>query len=223
MQEYLKILRKYLVTSDAVLGIGVVFILALIIVPLPGPFLDLLIGVSLLSGLLILLTALSSTSPAQFSSFPTLLLITTIYRIAVNISSTRLILTKGAAADSSMINAFGTFVVGGGGSTTGLVVGVVIFIILTLVQIIVITKGATRVSEVAARFALDSLPGKQLAIDADQTAGYIDEKEARRRRRLLQREMDFYGSMDGASKFIQGDVRLGLIVTAVNIIGGMVM
>lgn len=223
LQDYLKILRKYLITSDAVLGFGVVFILALIIIPLPGVVLDLLIGVSLLSGLLILLTALSSTSPAQFSSFPTLLLITTIYRIAVNISTTRLILTKGAAADSAMVNAFGTFVVGGGGSTTGLVVGVVIFLILTLVQIIVITKGATRVSEVAARFALDSLPGKQLAIDADQTAGYIDEKEARRRRKLLQREMDFYGSMDGASKFIQGDVRLGLIVTAVNIIGGMLI
>ena len=223
MDDILKTIRRYAGNSDAVLGSGVVFILALIIIPLPGMLLDLLIGISLLAGLLILLTALSSTSPADFSSFPTLLLITTIYRIAVNISTTRLILTKGAAADSSMITAFGTFVVGGGGSTSGLVVGVVIFVILTLVQIIVITKGATRVSEVAARFALDSLPGKQLAIDADQTAGYIDEKEARRRRQLLQKEMDFYGSMDGASKFVQGDVRLGLIVTAVNIIGGIVI
>ncbi len=223
MDDIIKTLRRYAGNSDAVLGLGVVFILALIIIPLPGMLLDLLIGISLLMGLLILLTALSSTSPAEFSSFPTLLLITTIYRIAVNISTTRLILTKGAQADSSMITAFGTFVVGGGSSTTGLVVGIVIFVILTLVQIIVITKGATRVSEVAARFALDSLPGKQLAIDADQTAGYIDEKEARRRRQLLQKEMDFYGSMDGASKFVQGDVRLGLIVTAVNIIGGMVI
>lgn len=223
MDEILKTIRRYAGNSDAVLGSGVVFILALIIIPLPGVLLDLLIGVSLIAGLLILLTALSSTSPADFSSFPTLLLITTIYRMAVNISTTRLILTKGAAADSSMITAFGTFVVGGGGSTSGLVVGIVIFVILTLVQIIVITKGATRVSEVAARFALDSLPGKQLAIDADQTAGYIDEKEARRRRQLLQKEMDFYGSMDGASKFVQGDVRLGLIVTAVNIIGGMII
>lgn len=222
MDEVIKTIRRYINNSDAILGAGVVFILALIVIPLPGVVLDLLIGISLLAGLLILLTALSSTSPADFSSFPTLLLITTIYRIAVNISTTRLILTKGASADSSMITAFGTFVVGGG-STTGLVVGIVIFIILTLVQIIVITKGATRVSEVAARFALDSLPGKQLAIDADQTAGYIDEKEARRRRRLLQKEMDFYGSMDGASKFVQGDVRLGLIITAVNIAGGMII
>lgn len=223
MDNILKSLRQITGNSDAALGIGVVFILALIIVPLPGTLLDVLIGISLLSGLLILLTALSSTSPADFSSFPTVLLITTIYRIAINISTTRLILTKGAAADSSMIQAFGTFVVGGGGSTSGLVVGIVIFTILTLVQIVVITKGATRVSEVAARFALDSLPGKQLAIDADQTAGYIDEKEARRRRKQLQREMDFYGSMDGASKFVQGDVRLGLIVTAVNIIGGLII
>ncbi|MBW7859338.1 MAG: FHIPEP family type III secretion protein, partial [Leptonema sp. (in: Bacteria)] len=223
MDDILKSLRQITGNSDAALGIGVVLILALIIVPLPGTLLDVLIGISLLSGLLILLTALSSTSPADFSSFPTLLLITTIYRIAVNISTTRLILTKGASADSSMIQAFGTFVVGGGGSTSGLVVGIVIFTILTLVQIVVITKGATRVSEVAARFALDSLPGKQLAIDADQTAGYIDEKEARRRRKQLQREMDFYGSMDGASKFVQGDVRLGLIVTTVNIIGGLII
>lgn len=223
MNEYLINLRKYLNSSDSILGIGVIFILTLIIIPLPGAFLDALIAISLLSGILILLTALSITSPADFSSFPTLLLITTIFRIAVNISTTRLILTKGPAADSALINAFGSFVIGGGGSTFTIVVGIIIFLILTLVQIVVITRGATRVSEVAARFALDSMPGKQMAIDADLSAGYIDEAEARRRREALQQEMNFYGAMDGASKFVQGDVRLGLIITAINIIGGIII
>ncbi|MFN3603080.1 MAG: flagellar biosynthesis protein FlhA [Leptonema sp. (in: bacteria)] len=221
MTEYLTILRKYLSNSDAVLGLGVIFIIALIIIPLPGFILDGLIAFSLLFGIMILLTSLSITNPSDFSSFPTLLLVTTIYRIALNISTTRLILTKGQAADSALINAFGSFVIGGGGSAFSIVVGIIIFIILTLVQIIVITKGATRVSEVAARFALDSMPGKQMAIDADLSSGYIDEAEARRRRMALQQEMNFYGAMDGASKFVQGDVRLGLIITAINILGGM--
>lgn len=223
MTDYIKIIQKYLSNSDSILGIGVIFILTLIIIPLPGPFLDALIAVSLLSGILILLTSLSVTSPADFSSFPTLLLITTIYRIAINISTTRLILTQGPSANSALINAFGSFVIGGAGGTFSIIVGIIIFLILTLVQIIVITRGATRVSEVAARFALDSMPGKQMAIDADLSAGYIDEKEARRRREALQQEMNFYGAMDGASKFVQGDVRLGLVITAINIIGGMII
>ncbi len=223
MNEFIKNIRKYINNSDSILGLGVVFILALIIIPLPGSILDALITVSLLSGILILLTSLSVTTPADFSSFPTLLLITTIYRIAVNISTTRLILTQGPSANSSLINAFGSFVIGGGGSTFNIIVGIIIFIILTLVQIIVITRGATRVSEVAARFALDSLPGKQMAIDADLSAGYINEAEAKRRREALQQEMNFYGAMDGASKFVQGDVRLGLIITVVNIIGGLII
>ncbi|MCB1304895.1 MAG: flagellar biosynthesis protein FlhA, partial [Leptospiraceae bacterium] len=200
-----------------------IFILTLIIVPLPGPLLDVLIGVSLLSGILILMTSLGTNSPAEFTAFPTLLLITTIYRLAVNISTTRMILTEGDQADSALVSAFGSFVVGGGNSVGSYVVGIIIFLILTLVQILVITKGATRVSEVAARFALDSLPGKQLAIDSDQQAGYIDEREARKRRNLLQTEMNFYGAMDGASKFVQGDVRLGLVITAINIIGGLIL
>jgi len=223
MNQYITIIRKYLSNSDSLLGFGVIFILALIIIPLPGSILDALIAISLLSGILILLTSLSVTSPVEFSSFPTLLLITTIFRIALNVSTTRLILTKGPAADSSLINAFGTFVIGGGGSLFTIVVGIIIFIILTLVQIIVITRGATRVSEVAARFALDSMPGKQMAIDADLSAGYIDEAEARRRRQALQQEMNFYGAMDGASKFVQGDVRLGLVITAINIVGGIII
>ena len=215
-------IKKNLNNSDIILGGGVIFILTLIVVPLPGIILDALITVSLLSGMLVLLTALGSKSPSDFTVFPTLLLITTVYRLAVNISTTRMILTKGAASDSAMIEAFGTFVVGGG-SKGGYLVGIIIFLILTLVQILVITKGATRVSEVAARFALDSLPGKQLAIDSDLAAGYIEEKEARRRRESLQREMAFYGAMDGSSKFVQGDVRLGLIITVINIIGGLIV
>lgn len=223
MTEYLAMFRKYISNSDSILGLGVVFIIALIIIPLPGFVLDALIAFSLLFGIMILLTSLSITNPSDFSSFPTLLLVTTIYRIAINISTTRLILTKGASADSALINAFATFVIGGGGTTFSIIIGIIIFLILTLVQIIVITKGATRVSEVAARFALDSMPGKQMAIDADLSAGYIDDAEARRRRLALQQEMNFYGAMDGASKFVQGDVRLGLVITAINIIGGMII
>ena len=214
--------KKYFDNSDVILGAGVIFILALIVIPLPGIILDGLITVSLLSGMLVLLTALGSKSPADFTIFPTLLLITTVYRLAVNISTTRMILTNGENSDSAMIDAFGSFVIGGG-NTGGYLIGIIIFIILTLVQILVITKGATRVSEVAARFALDSLPGKQLAIDSDLAAGYIDDREARRRRESLQKEMAFYGAMDGASKFVQGDVRLGLVITVINIIGGLIV
>ncbi len=216
-------LRPYIQNSDMVLGIGVIFILALIIVPLPGPIIDGLIVISLLSGLLILLTALGSNSPSDFSAFPTLLLVTTLYRLAVNISTTRMILTKGPALNSALIEAFGSFVIGGGGTLGSYIIGVIIFLVLTLVQIMVITKGATRVSEVAARFALDSMPGKQLAIDNDLAAGHIEEKEARRRREALQKESNFYGAMDGASKFVQGDVRVGLIIVAINIIGGLII
>ncbi len=219
----LETIRKYINNSDVTMGIGVIFILALIVVPLPGALLDGLIAISLISGMLILLTALSSNSPAQFTSFPTLLLVTTIYRMAVNVSTTRMILTHGPASGSALVRAFGTFVVGGGDSVGGYVVGIVLFLILTLMQILVITRGATRVSEVAARFALDSLPGKQIAIDSDLAAGYIDEGEARKRRESLQKEMNFYGAMDGSSKFVQGDVRLGLVMVAVNIIGGLVI
>ncbi len=223
MNDILATIRKYVSSSDAVLGLGVVFILTLIVIPLPGYVLDGLIAISLLSGILILLTALSSKSPADFTVFPTLLLVTTIYRLAVNVSTTRMVLSQGDSASSALIQVFGTFVVGGGGSTGSLVIGIIIFTVLVLVQVLVITKGATRVSEVAARFALDSLPGKQLAIDSDLSAGYIDEREARRRRESLQKEMNFYGAMDGASKFVQGDVRLGLVLTAINIIGGLIV
>ncbi|HMX57201.1 MAG TPA: flagellar biosynthesis protein FlhA [Leptospiraceae bacterium] len=215
-------IRKNLRNADTVLGIGVILIFALIVVPLPGPLLDALIAVSLLAGLLILLTALSSKGPADFTVFPTILLVTTIYRLAVNVSTTRMILSKGEASNSALVNAFGTFVVGGSGMGS-YVIGAVIFIIVMLVQIMVITKGATRVSEVAARFALDAMTGKQMAIDTDLQNGHITEQEARQRRENVQKESNFYGAMDGASKFIQGDVRVGLIITGINIVGGLII
>ncbi len=219
----LKNIRSYIQNSDTILGIGLIFVLVLIIIPLPGYLLDGLITISLLSAILIILVSLSTQSPADFSVFPTLLLLTTIYRLALNVATTRMILTEGSGSTSKMIEVFGTFVVGGGGNAGGYVIGIIIFLILTLVQILVITKGATRVSEVAARFALDSLPGKQLAIDSDLAAGHIDEAQARKRREALQTEMGFYGAMDGASKFVQGDVRFGLVMIVVNIVGGLIV
>ncbi len=215
-------IRKYVQNTDIYIGLGLILILGLIIIPLPGYFLDALITISFLAAILIILTSLTSQNPADFSVFPTLLLITTIYRLALNVSTTRMILTEGSQANSNLIQAFGTFVIGSGDSG-GYIIGIIIFLILTLVQVLVITKGATRVSEVAARFALDSLPGKQLAIDSDLAASYIDEAEARKRRENLQTEMGFYGAMDGASKFVQGDVRFGLVMIAINIIGGLVV
>ena len=219
----LESLRKNLQNTDTVLGLGLIFILVLIIIPLPGYILDALITISFFSAILIILTSLASKNPADFSVFPTLLLITTIYRLALNVSTTRMILSQGSGASSRIIEVFGTFVVGGGGNAGSYVIGIIIFLILTLVQVLVITKGATRVSEVAARFALDSLPGKQLAIDSDLAAGYINEVEARERREKLQTEMGFYGAMDGASKFVQGDVRFGLVMIVINIVGGLIV
>lgn len=216
-------IRLNLRNADTILGLGVIAVFSLIVIPLPGLVLDALIAVSLLTGLLILLTALASKGPADFTVFPTILLVSTIFRLALNVSSTRMILSKGGEADSALINAFGTFVVGGGGSTGSFVIGAVIFLILILVQIMVITKGATRVSEVAARFALDGMTGKQMAIDTDLQNGHITEADARKRREELHKESQFYGAMDGASKFVQGDVRVGLIITAINVIGGLII
>lgn len=216
-------IRANLNNSTTILGLGVIAVFATIVIPLPGFIIDFLIMLSLLSGLLILLTALASKGPADFTVFPTILLATTIYRLAVNVSTTRMILTKGEASNSALVNAFGTFVVGGGNTMGSYVIGAVIFIILILVQIMVITKGATRVSEVAARFALDGMTQKQMSIDTDLQNGHITEQEARKRREDVQKESQFYGAMDGASKFVQGDVRVGLIITAVNIIGGLII
>ena len=216
-------IRKNIQNSDIMLGIGLIIVLILIIIPIPGFILDILIAFSFFAAIVVIMTALGSKNPADFSVFPTLLLLTTIYRLALNISTTRMILTKGGSFSSHIIDVFGTMVVGGGRDLGSYVTGIIIFLILTLVQVMVITRGATRVSEVAARFALDSMPGKQLAIDSDLAAGYINEKEARSRRERLQTEMGFYGAMDGASKFVQGDVRFGLVLIAINVMGGLII
>jgi len=209
--------------SDVILGFGVIAILVMLVVPLPGFLLDILIVVSLALGLLVLLTALSTKEPSEFSVFPNLLLITTLYRLALNVSTTRQILAQGSSFNSHIIDAFGTFVIGGGTGLAKYVIGFIIFLILVIVQIVVITRGATRIAEVAARFTLDGLPGKQMAIDMELSSGNINEEEAKARRKKIQREVDFYGAMDGASKFVQGDVRAGLIITAINLIGGMLI
>jgi flagellar biosynthesis protein FlhA len=215
--------KKWYNQSDIILGVGVIAIVSMLIIPLPGIILDILLILSLALGLIILLTSLSVKEPSDFSIFPSLLLISTIFRLALNVSTTRQILSQGASFNSHIIEAFGTFVVGGGTGLGKYVVGFIIFLILTIVQIIVITKGATRISEVAARFTLDALPGKQMAIDTEVSSGNINEEEAKKRRKKIQREVDFYGAMDGASKFVQGDVRAGLIITAINLIGGIII
>ncbi|ABJ76184.1 flagellar biosynthesis protein FlhA [Leptospira borgpetersenii] len=215
--------KKWWNQSDVILGVGAVAIVAMLVIPLPGLILDILIIVSLAIGLLVLLTSLSVNEPADFSIFPSLLLITTLYRLALNVSTTRQILSKGPAMNSHVIDAFGSFIIGSESGLSKYVVGFIIFIILVLVQILVITKGATRISEVAARFTLDALPGKQMAIDMELSSGNINEEEAKKRRKRIEAEVDFYGSMDGASKFVQGDVRAGLIITAINLLGGVII
>jgi flagellar biosynthesis protein FlhA len=179
--------------------------------------------VNLLFGILIVLIVSYTRKATDFSIFPTMLLVTTIMRVAVNVSSTRLILTEGANFDGKMVRAFGEFVVGGSKGAAGLGVGVIIFVILVLVQFIVITKGATRVAEVAARFSLDKMPNLFMAIDVEVNNGAITEEQAIEKRRQLSEESQFYGNMDGASKFIQGDVILGIIITLVNVIGGLIV
>jgi flagellar biosynthesis protein FlhA len=195
-------------------AIAIVFVIALLIVPLPAFLLDLFISLSIGLALVVLLVALYTTDPLEFSSFPSLLLLLTLFRLALNVSSTRLILANGHAGQ--VIEVFGKFVIGG-----NYAVGLVLFLILVGINFIVITKGAGRVAEVAARFTLDAMPGKQMAIDADLGAGLIDENTARERRSIISRQADFYGAMDGASKFVKGDAIAGLMITAINIAGGI--
>ncbi len=194
----------------------VISVVLMIIIPLPPEILDILLSFNITISVVIILLTLFTTEVLQFSVFPTLLLITTLFRLALNISSARLILKDAYAGE--VINAFGSFVVGG-----NYVVGIIIFLIIVIIQFIVITNGAGRVSEVSARFTLDAMPGKQMSIDADLNAGLIDEMGARERRKRLQQEADFYGAMDGASKFIKGDAIAGIIITAINIIGGIII
>src|SRR5438309_1729580 len=188
----------------------------MMVVPLPPIVLDMLLAVNISGAVSILLVSMYVQKPLDFSVFPSLLLIATMFRLALNVSATRLVLLHGAAG--KVIESFGHFVVGG-----SLVVGLVIFLILIVIQFIVITNGAGRVAEVAARFTLDAMPGKQMAIDADLNAGAIDEQEARRRRAEVASEADFYGAMDGASKFVKGDAIAAIIITLINLFGGFIV
>lgn len=210
------ILQRFGNNSDILLAVGVILILIVMIFPMPTMFMDMLLALNIAIALLILMVSMYLLKPLQFSVFPGLLLIITLFRLSLNVASTRLIL--GQAYAGRIITAFGEFVVGG-----NYIVGFVIFLILVIINFVVITKGAGRVAEVAARFTLDSMPGKQMAIDADLNAGLIDEATARKRREDVTREADFYGSMDGASKFVRGDAVAGLIITILNIVGGLIV
>ena len=209
-------LKDLLQNNDIVLAIGIVTIILMMVIPIPAQLLDLLLTLNISLSVLILLVCLYTKEPLEYSSFPTILLVSTLFRLGLNVTSTRLILLEADAG--SVIEAFGQFVVGG-----NYVVGAVIFTILVIINFMVITGGAGRVAEVSARFTLDAMPGKQLSIDADLNSGLINEEEAKKRRKALLREADFYGTMDGASKFVKGDATAGIIITVVNIIGGLII
>src|SRR6202158_1498478 len=207
--------------GDLALAIGGLAILVVLILPLPPLLLDLALAISIIISVLILMTALFIHTPLEFSSFPTVLLIATMLRLALNLASPRLVLAhghEGTDAAGHVIEAFGNFVMSG-----NFVIGIIVFTILVIVNFVVITKGSGRIAEVAARFHLDAMPGKQMAIDAEMSAGSIDEKEARRRRQVLEDEGGFFGAMDGASKFVRGDAIAGLLVVFINVIGGMII
>src|SRR5690348_12839381 len=207
--------------GDLALAVGVMTILVVLILPLPPLLLDFALAMSIIFSVLILMTALFIHTPLEFSAFPTVLLIATMLRLALNLASTRLILARGHEGPSAaghVIEAFGNFVMSG-----NFVIGIIVFTILVIVNFVVITKGSGRIAEVAARFHLDAMPGKQMAIDADLSAGLINEVEARRRRQKLEDEGGFFGAMDGASKFVRGDAIAGLLVVFINVIGGMII
>ena len=210
-------LRRYL--SDSVIPLGILVIVAMMVLPLPTFLLDVFFSFNILLALLVLMIAIHSFRPLDFSSFPTLLLVATVLRLALNVASTRIVLANGHTgtdAAGQVIEAFGSFVIAG-----NFVVGIFVFAILVIINLVVITKGAGRVSEVTARFTLDSMPGKQMAIDADLNAGILTPEEATERRNEVAREADFYGSMDGASKFVKGDAVAGILILAINILGGI--
>lgn len=213
--------KQWIHQGDLYLAAGVVSILLVMIIPLPALLMDILLSLSITFSLVILLTSLYIKTPLEFSTFPSVLLMTTLFRLSLNIATTRLILlhgNEGTAAAGQVIKSFGQFVIGG-----NYLVGFIIFLILIIINFIVITKGSGRIAEVAARFTLDAMPGKQMSIDADLNAGMIDEKEARRRRAIISREADFYGAMDGASKFVRGEAIAGLLITLINIVGGFIV
>lgn len=218
MKKILDFFARY---KEFTLAIGIVFILLVLLFPVPSGLLDILLAFSITTGVVILMTTLFINKPLELSVFPTILLVTTILRLSLNIASTRLILAnghKGSDAAGHIIEAFGEFVMQG-----NVVIGLIVFLILTIINFIVITKGSGRIAEVAARFSLDAMPGKQMAIDADLSAGLIDEVAAKSRRKELEDESTFYGAMDGANKFVRGDAIAGLIITFVNLIGGVVI
>jgi flagellar biosynthesis protein FlhA len=208
--------RKLLRHTDLLAAIAVVMVITMLVVPLPSALLDLLITLNISAALTIVVATMYLGKALDFAAFPSLLLLTTMFRLAINVSVTRLILTTGDAG--SVVKAFGSFVVSG-----NVVVGLVIFLILVVIQFVVVTNGAGRVAEVGARFTLDAMPGKQMAIDADLNAGLITDEQARKRRAEIAQEADFYGSMDGASKFVKGDAMAAVIITAINLIGGIVV
>ena len=222
MEGFFSKFKSLTQNSDVVIAIGLMIVLGVMVVPIPPLLLDLLLSFSIALSVAVLLTAVYSKKPLDFSTFPTVLLVTTLFRLSLNVASTRNILLHGASdgtgAAGEIIRAFGDFVVGG-----NYAVGIVIFIILVVINFMVITKGAGRVAEVSARFTLDAMPGKQMAIDADLNAGLVDEKEAKRRRAEVAQEADFYGSMDGASKFVRGEAIAGILITAINMIGGIII
>ncbi len=222
MDDMLKKMKIFSQGPDVLAAVGILMILVVMIVPVPPIVLDLLLALSLAFSVMIMLVSLYTKKPLDFSTFPSVLLISTLFRLALNVASTRNILIHGAqdgtGAAGEIIKSFGEFVVQG-----NFVVGIVIFIILVIINFMVVTKGAGRVAEVAARFTLDAMPGKQMAIDADLNAGLINDVEAKRRRKEVAEEADFYGSMDGASKFVRGDAIAGILITAINILGGIII
>ena len=214
-------IRRLLARGDVALAAGIAAILVMLIMPLPSWLLDIALAISISFSVLVLMTALFLKRPLEFSAFPTVLLIATMLRLGLNIASTRLILSNGQAGEAAageIIAAFGSLVMQG-----NFVIGIIVFVILVIVNFVVITKGSGRIAEVAARFTLDAMPGKQMAIDADLSAGLINEEQARTRRKDLEDESNFYGAMDGASKFVRGDAMAGILITAINLIGGMII
>lgn len=211
--------------QDLILPVGIVASVLVILMPMPARAMDLLLSANITIAVIMLLTTIYVRTPLEFSIFPSLLLTTTLFRLVLNVATTRLILTRagtvGDTAAGEVVRAFGEFVTGGGSGAGKIVVGLIIFSIIVLIQFVVITKGATRISEVAARFTLDGMPGRQMAIDADLNAGIIDDREAQRRRQEVVEQADFFGAMDGASKFVRGDAIAGIAIIFINIIGGL--
>lgn len=219
--QFIKRFEKYTKNTDLFIAIGILSILSVMVIPLPPILLDMALTMSLALGILILLVSIYAKRALDFTAFPSLLLITTLFRLSLNVATTRQILShghEGPSAAGAVIAAFGDFVVG-----SNYVIGFIVFVILIVINFIVITKGSGRVAEVAARFTLDAMPGKQMAIDADLNSGLINEDQARKRRREIEQEADFYGSMDGASKFVRGDAIAGIIIMLINVIGGLLI